>query len=143
MKNGKIEVVFFLPSLEPGGTEKNVVNLVNNLDRNKYQITLLLGMKQGDFLRNIHKDIPMVALHASLSTSLFFVLAGYFMHKKPDIFVSAFPRINIIAILAKLVSGAKTNIIITEHSVFSLLPVIARSFFRRLFARIFMPTLAK
>lgn len=143
MEKEKIKVTFFLPSLEPGGAERNVVNLVNNIDKKKYEVFLLLGKKKGDFLKELDGKTPVADLNAESSLKLLFLLIRYFKKEKPDIFVSAFPRINIISVVAKIFSGAKTKIIITEHSVYSFLPVIARTFWRRVFARLFMPTLGR
>lgn len=140
-QNRKITVAFFLPSLEPGGTERNVVHLVNTINREKYAVSLVLGMARGDFMQEINSDIPIINLDTYRSVGLFFKLITYFRIHQPDIFVSAFPRINVICIVAKIFSKAKTKIIITEHSVFSLLPIIARNFWRGVFARFFMPGL--
>lgn len=136
-------VAFFLPSLEPGGTERNVVNLVNNIDRRKYGLSLVLGKKEGDFIKNLDKDIPIFDLDTSRSFDLLFKLIKYFKTEKPDIFVSAFSRINIICIVARFFSGSKTKIVATEHAVFSFLPVIAKTPARRFFARFFLPAIAK
>ena len=96
-----------MPSLEPGGADKNVVNLVNTIDREKYQVFLVLGSMEGDFIKQVQKDIPIINLGASYSLGLFFKLISYLKNQKPDIFVSAFPRINIISIAAKVLSGSK------------------------------------
>ncbi len=137
----KIKVAFFLPSLEPGGTEKNVVNLVNAIDKEKHAVSLLLGNMEGDFISQVQPNVPIINLHAPYSVGLFFALLKYLKETPPDIFISAFPRINIICLVAKIAVRAKTKIIITEHSVFSFLPVIAKTPFRRLVARVIMPTL--
>ena len=134
-------VAFFLPSLDPGGTERNVVNLVNNIDKKRYAVSLVLGVAKGNFLKEINNDIPVIGLHAYRSIATFFKLVTYFKTSQPDIFVSAFPRVNVICIVAKIFSKAKTKIIITEHSVFSFLPVIAKTFWRGMFARFFMPSI--
>ena len=143
MEKKKISVAFFLPSLEPGGTERNVVNLVNNIDRAKYATSLVLGQKEGDFIKEVHSDIPIVTLSASNSLYLFFKLIRYFKQQKPDVFISAFPRINVVCIAAKIYSRVNTKVVVTEHSVFSLLPVIAKNMWRGTFARFFMPTLCR
>jgi len=138
-----LAVAFFLPSLEPGGTERNVVNLVNNIDKQNYALSLVLGKSEGDFVKKIDKDIPIVGLGASGSLDLFFRLIKYFKNEEPDIFVSAFSRINIICIAARIFSGSRTKIIATEHAVFSFLSVIAKTSGRRFFARFFLPIIAK
>ncbi|MBI1866412.1 MAG: glycosyltransferase [Candidatus Staskawiczbacteria bacterium] len=140
-KSEKITIAFFLPSLESGGTERNVVNLVNKIDREKYAVSLVLGMAEGDFVKDINNDIPIISLHTRRSIATFFKLIAYFKKNQPDIFISAFPRVNVICIVAKIFSRSKTKIIITEHSVFSLLPIIAKTFWRGMFARFFMPSI--
>ncbi len=142
MENKRIRVAFFLPTLEPGGTERNVVNLVNSIDKQKYQVSLVLGKKEGDFIKEINQDIHITNLDAPYSFGLFFALVHYFKNQKLDIFVSAFPRINIICLVAKIFARSSVKIIITEHSVFSMLGVIAKTPWRRFFARFFMPLLA-
>ncbi len=143
MEKERIRVVFFLPSLEVGGTERGVVNLVNYIDEQKYRVSILLGKLKGDFIKEVKSSIEIENLNASVSLGLFFSLVRYFKTQKPDIFISAFPRVNVICILAKIFSGASVKIIITEHSVFSMLPVIAKTSFRRLIARFFMPAMVR
>ncbi len=143
IENEKITVGFFLPSLEPGGTERNVIHLVNTINKSKYNVSLILGKKEGDFVKEVPQDIAVTNLDASYSIRLFFKLITYLKYKKPDIFVSSFPRINIICIAARSCVRVRTKIMITEHSIFSLLPVIAKTPWRRTFARFFMPILAK
>lgn len=142
-KKNRIAVAFFLPSLEPGGAERNVVNLINNIDRKKHILSLVLGKAEGDFIKEINRDIPIINLGASSSLGLFFKLVKYFRKEKPDIFLSAFSRINIICIAAIIFSMAKTKIVATEHSIFSFLPVIAKTAGRRFFSRFFLPHIAK
>ncbi len=142
-KKERVTIAFFLPSLEPGGTERNVVNLINNIDRKKYRLSLVLGEAGGDFTREVNKGIPIVNLDVSYTLGLFFKLIKYFKKEEPDIFVSAFPRINIVAIIARILSGKKTKIVITEHTIFSFLPIIAKTFWRRFFARVFLPGISK
>ena len=70
----KKKIAFFLPSLEPGGTERNVVNLVNNVDKKTYEVFLILGKKEGDFVSQVNQDILIIDLNASHSLHLFFKL---------------------------------------------------------------------
>jgi len=137
------KIVFFLPSLEPGGTERNVVNLVNHINKERYVVSLVLGKKEGDFMKEVEIGIPIINLNTSSSLGLLFTLTRYFNSQKPDIFISAFPRINIVSLVAKILSGSVTKIVITEHSVFSMLSVIAKTPWRRTFARFFMPLLSR
>lgn len=135
----KIKVAFFLPSLEPGGAERNVVNIVNNIDRQKYDVSLVLSEAKGNFLSAIRKDVPIINLDISGNLKLFFRLVKYFRNEDIDIFVSAFPRFNAVSLLAKKFSGSKIKIMITEHLSFLLLPKTAKTLIHRLIARFLFP----
>lgn len=139
----KEKITFLLPSLEPGGTERNVVNLANAIDQERYQVSVVLGKKEGNWVKELNQHIAIIDLQAPHSVGLFFALVKFLKDNQTSIFISAFPRINIIVLAAKLVSGSNSKIILTEHSVFSMLPIIARTAWRRAFARAFMPLLAR
>ena len=64
------KIVFFLPSFEPGGTERNVVNLVNHINKERYVVSLVLGKKEGDFIKEVESGIPIISLNASSSPFL-------------------------------------------------------------------------
>ena len=44
------KILFVMPSLDSGGAEKSLVNLLNIIDLEKYRIDLLLLKKEGLFL---------------------------------------------------------------------------------------------
>ncbi|MET3535517.1 glycosyltransferase [Chryseobacterium limigenitum] len=49
--NKKIKVLFRHRSMEMGGVEKVILSMLNNLDKNKFEMTICLNMNQGE-LRN-------------------------------------------------------------------------------------------
>ena len=53
------KILFSAYSLEIGGIETALVTLLNSLI-NKYNITLVLEKKQGDFLKDIDKRIEII-----------------------------------------------------------------------------------
>lgn len=56
-KRQKRDVLFASYSLEIGGIEKALQNLVNSIDKNKYNVTIVLEEKQGELLKKIDKNI--------------------------------------------------------------------------------------
>ena len=50
-QNKKIKILFRHRSMEMGGVEKVMLSLLNNLDREKFEMTVLLNLNQGE-LRN-------------------------------------------------------------------------------------------
>ncbi|MGY5266004.1 glycosyltransferase [Paraclostridium bifermentans] len=53
----KKNILFTIYSLESGGTEKILIDILNNLDRTKFNIELLLMRKGGSYLKNVPEDI--------------------------------------------------------------------------------------
>ena len=59
MKNNKkIKVLFRHRSMEMGGVEKVLLSMLNNLDKDKFDIQLCLNLFQGELRNDIPKNIP-------------------------------------------------------------------------------------
>lgn len=58
----KIKVLFRHRSMEMGGVEKVMLSLLNNLDRNKFEITVLLILNQGELRDEIPSHVRKVYL---------------------------------------------------------------------------------
>lgn len=57
LNNKKIKLLFRHRSMEMGGVEKVVLSLFNNLDREKFDMTICLNMNQGELRNEIPKDV--------------------------------------------------------------------------------------
>ena len=61
----KKKVLFTTYDLNIGGVESCLVNLVNNFDYSKYDVTILLQNKSGDLLNNVNKEVHVVDYNLS------------------------------------------------------------------------------
>ena len=57
VKNDKKCLLFTGVNLKLGGIEKSLVNLVNKIDKNKYQVTIILEEAKGELLEKLDKSI--------------------------------------------------------------------------------------
>lgn len=137
------KITFFLPSFECGGAERNTINLLKSLSGERYALSLLLAEKKGDFIKDVPKNVPIIALNVHSMFRIFFHLLAYFKANKTDIFISAFPRFNAVALLAKKFSGSSAKLIITEHLSFFLLSKNAKTVSHRFIARFIFPYFIK
>ena len=55
----KKKILFTAFNLDIGGVEKCLVNLVNNLNKDKYDITIYLQVKEGTFLNKVNETIEV------------------------------------------------------------------------------------
>lgn len=90
------KILFLIPNLGGGGAEKVLVNLVNNLDKSKYDITIRTLFKSGVNSKHLHSDIHLIEgqfkqfrgnIHLLKLFSPKF-LYGFFIKGKYDIVIS-------------------------------------------------------
>lgn len=62
MKKNKIKVLFRLRSLEMGGVPRVVLDLLRNLPKDKFDLTLMLNLYQGELVSEIPKDIKLIVV---------------------------------------------------------------------------------
>lgn len=58
----KIKLLFRHRSMEMGGVEKVMLSLLNNLDREKFDMTVLLNLNQGELRNEIPKHVRKIAV---------------------------------------------------------------------------------
>ncbi len=124
MTNRKIKLLFFHDNLEGGGGEKVIVTLLNHLDRNKFNPSLVLTEKKGVFLDKVRKDVKISSLMKNnilrderfLTRGFRYLQRVYNVCKiinseKPDIVMSISNTLGPMTIFAKLFAR-KTKVII-------------------------------
>lgn len=62
MSTKKIKILFRHRSMEMGGVEKVLLSLLNNLDQNKFEITVLLSIDQGELRNEIPSHVKKIFL---------------------------------------------------------------------------------
>ncbi len=61
----KKKLLFTAYNLGLGGIEKALINLLDNIDYEKYEVTLILEKKEGEFLDNINKNVIVKEIKVS------------------------------------------------------------------------------
>lgn len=56
------EICFILPKLGGGGAEKVALYLLNNLNRSRFKLILILTNEGGDYLKDLDKDVRVIEL---------------------------------------------------------------------------------
>lgn len=59
MPDGRMRVLFVIGSLEIGGTERQLVQILRRLDRSRFEPYLYTIYKQGELLREVPADVPI------------------------------------------------------------------------------------
>ena len=118
MINTKKKLMFVITSMAGGGAEKVVVDIVNFLDPDKYDISLALFEKKGPYLNYLPKYVKIYDLNKKSRCSfikLVLHLAILFRKIKPDTVISFMNYSNLISIISKILTGRKIRLVISVH----------------------------
>ena len=61
----KKKILFLIHTLGVGGAEKVLLNLVNNMDKTKYDVTVMTVINTGAFINQLDKDIKYKYIFSS------------------------------------------------------------------------------
>jgi glycosyltransferase involved in cell wall biosynthesis len=92
----KKKVLFVIHELTSGGAQRVIINLVNNLDREKFDIQLCLFKKKGELLGEVNNDVLIHDLEASRVITSTFVFLKLLLKLKPNIIFSSITHINLL-----------------------------------------------
>ncbi len=112
-------IALYLPSLDGGGAEKVFANLARGFSEAGHPVDVLLARKRGPFLSHLPSTVRVVDLKARHVSLTLFPLIRYLRARRPAVLFSALSNANLMAIGAKRLSGASTQVVITQHGVFS------------------------
>jgi len=91
----KKKVLFYLPNLCGGGAERVSINILNQLNREKYEIHLLLGILEGEAVHLIPQDIEVHNLNSPRTIFSLFKLRKKIKEIKPYAIFSSLNRAHI------------------------------------------------
>lgn len=113
----KINIVFFIYYLGSGGAARTFLNLINNIDRNRFNPILVTCNYEGNYEHDLKEDIKFIKLPTKRLRSAIIPLAKVIKSEKADIVFSTIPNYNTIAILANLLSFTKAKNIVREAAL--------------------------
>ena len=105
-------ILFYLPDLKGGGAERVTVNIIKQLDKNNFKVTLVLVNKVGDFLSLLPPNIDIIDLKKKKTLYSIFKLRKTILKINPDIIYSTLFHTHIALDLALLGIVNKPKIIL-------------------------------
>lgn len=116
-QNNKI-ISLFIPTLDGGGAQRVVVNLVNSLvDITDHPIHVVLVKKQGSFLELIRSEVEVIDLGAKRTFFSLFKLTAYLKKNRPAVIMSSLNYANIICTLAHKLAYHPCRLVLREANV--------------------------
>ncbi len=116
----KIKIVFVIPSLHTGGSERVTIHLVRNIDRSKFDVNLVVLCYEGALIKLIPDDIKVIPLNYKRTVYSVFSLLKIAWTLKPDILFSTLGHLNLLIALLKPLIPGKTFLVARESNIISI-----------------------
>ncbi len=97
-----------------GGAARTLLNIINNLDREKFSPMLVTLNFDGSYENELKEDVEFIKLDTQRLSRSIFKLAKIIKNEEVDIVFSTIPRVNTIAILATIFSFSKAKSVVRE-----------------------------
>jgi glycosyltransferase involved in cell wall biosynthesis len=113
-----LRVLLVIPSFEGGGAERAWATLLQTFPVERLSWLIARFKPGGVFERNVPLGLPRYLVRARRGDpTVVFRLAGLIRRLKPDIVVAVLRYANVVTVLANLLAGARTRVVINEQNV--------------------------
>lgn len=109
-------VAIYLPHLRPGGTEISILNLANAMHKQGVRVSIFIHEEEDGDLTGRSGDVRVVPLGVRHTLGALPALVRHLRAERPDVLLSALPHNNIVAVLARMLAGNGTRVVVTEHA---------------------------
>jgi glycosyltransferase involved in cell wall biosynthesis len=115
----KQRIAFFLPTLDGGGAERVVLNLLEGMVKLDIPVDLVVASAEGAYLHQVPDRVRLIDLAAGRVVKAILPLSRYLKETNPIGLVSNMRHANVAAIVAKSLSGIDTKLVVVDHETLS------------------------
>lgn len=109
------KVMFFLSNLNGGGAQRTIVNIINKINRNKFEpILVVLDLnKEHPYYKHLPMNLKIININRRAKYSVF-KIAKILKDENPDTILSTLSQVNIAVSMAHMISGIRAKLILRE-----------------------------
>ena len=116
----KKKILFIVPSMRGGGSERVISIILKNLNRDNFDIILVLLKKEGKYLEDLPADIEIIDLEITKARYSIVKIIKIILSKKPDIVFSTLGYLNILISIIRPFFSKNIKFIARESSIASI-----------------------
>ena len=126
MKDGwmmkKVKILFFIHQLNSGGSQRILLNLVSNIDKNKYEVVLVVINNVGEFSSFSHSSVKLIDLKVKKVRNSILKIFNTIKIEEPDIIFSGISYLSLLfaLLIPFLKIGRKIKFIARETNTLSI-----------------------
>ncbi len=110
----KRKIIFFIYQMGSGGAARTFLNILNNIDHQRFAPVLVTLDYNGNYEAHIREDVKFIKLNTRRLRSAILPLSKVIREEKADIVFSTIPNYNIVALLATMLSRTAAKNIVRE-----------------------------
>jgi len=112
-------IALLIPDMRGGGAERVALSLVEGFLERGHEVDLVLLRAQGELLEFLPAGVRVIDLKADRIRRAIRPLARYFRDSPPDALLAVMWPMPVIALAARLLAGARTRIVTSDHGILS------------------------
>jgi glycosyltransferase involved in cell wall biosynthesis len=113
----KRKILFTLPNLNGGGAERVIINIIKSLDREKFDIKLLLIDRIGVYFEYVPEYVEIISLDVKRTRNALPKLIKKINTIKPDILFSTLNRMNLLVLMASFFINSNIKLYVREPNL--------------------------
>jgi len=114
------KICFILPALSGGGAERVLINLANYFAQQNFSVDLVVVNKKGAYINKVSEHVNLINFNKNRVLLSIFPLVDYFKNNQPYAVLTTMPHMSLMVIIARFLSGIKTNLVIRQPNFLSL-----------------------
>jgi glycosyltransferase involved in cell wall biosynthesis len=111
-----MSVSIYLNDLSGGGAERQSLRLAREMQLSGAVVNLVLHQLRGQLVDQVPSGVGVVNLDRRRTRHDVVPLAAHLRRHQPDILLGNVDYVNIAAVLARVLSAARTKVVITQHN---------------------------
>ena len=116
----KKKILFIVPSLAVGGSQRVMLTLLENINRNLFSVSLIVVTQKGELYDQVPSDIKVVHLGCKRMLAAFNPLYQSIHKIQPDIVFSTLGYLNFTLILLKYFMASSFKLVVRESNTVSV-----------------------
>ncbi len=112
-----MKILIFMQALKGGGAERTIINIINNISRDIFEVVLVIGNSEvNDYSSYMEKDVRVITLDSKRLRYSFFKLRKVIVDENPDLLFTTMNQYNIFISLVNTTIFNRPKLVLRESN---------------------------
>lgn len=120
MSDSRRQILFLIPSLRGGGSERVIITLLRNLDRTRFRLALaVLDLDGAVYRDDLPRDVELIDLRCSRVRHALPKIFELVWQRRPDVVFSTLSHLNLVLAMIRPLLPKRVRFVVRESSIVS------------------------